>query len=128
MFAAFGVYTKDANQSKGELVKIVADNVEKESADLIKHLASLAEPEDDASSAETEMIKKDMEKNAPATAKKYIDGKNLTKKELCIILFAAFGVYTKDANHSKGELVKMVADHVEKESVDLIKNLIGEPV
>ena len=41
-------------------------------------------------------------------------------------MFAAFGVFTKDGIHSKGELVQIVVDYVEKASVDRIKNLVAE--
>ena len=55
-----------------------------------------------------------------------MDKKNVTKKELCAILFVAFGVHIKEANHKKGELEKLLKGNVEKDSDMAIKNLIVE--
>jgi len=39
--------------------------------------------------------KNEMQTKAPTVVKKYMDKKNVTKKDLCAILFAEFGVYIK---------------------------------
>ena len=50
--------------------------------------------------------------------------KNVTKKDLCAILFAAFGVHVKELNHKKAELYNMVKENVEKNSDTAIMNLV----
>ena len=67
-----------------------------------------------------------MQAIAPKAAKKYMDKKNVTKKDLCAILFAAFGVHIKETGHKKPELDKMLKEQVEKTSNVPIKNLIVE--
>ena len=57
--------------------------------------ASIAEVKRDVIQNEEDAAKKarnDMRTRAPTAAKKYLEKKNVTKKELCAILFAAFGV------------------------------------
>ena len=50
----------------------------------------------------------------------------MTKKGLCAILFAAFGVYIKETNHKKAELDQMLEKNVEKNPNTAIMNLIAE--
>ncbi len=91
--------------------------------------ASLAEVKRHAIQSEEEAAKKardDLEAIAPRAAKKYLDKKNITKKDLCAILFAAFGVYIKETGHKKAELDNMLKENVEKTSNMPIKNLILE--
>lgn len=91
--------------------------------------ASLAEVKRDAIRSEEETSKKardDLQAIAPRAAKKYMDKKNVTKKDLCAILFAAFGVHIKETGHKKAELDKMLKEQVEKTSNVPIKNLIVE--
>ena len=56
----------------------------------------------------------------------YMYKKNVTKKDLCTILFAAFEVYIKETNHKKAELDQMLEEHMEKNSNTAVKNLIVE--
>ena len=91
--------------------------------------ASLAEVKRDATQNEEEAAKQardDLQSIAPTAAKKYMDKKNVTKKDLCAILFAAFGVHIKETSHKKAELDKMLKENVEKKSNTAIKNLIVE--
>ena len=91
--------------------------------------ASIAEVKRDAIQNEEEAAKKardDLQSIAPTAAKKYMYKKNVTKKDLCAILFAAFGVHIKETSHEKAELDKMLKEYVEKKSNTVIKNLIVE--
>ena len=46
----------------------------------------------------------------------------MTKKDMCIIMFVVFGEYVKDTIHKKGDLQKMLAEYVRKNSDVAIKN------
>ena len=50
----------------------------------------------------------------------------MTKKDLCAILFAAFGVHVKETGHKKAGLDKMLKEIVENKTKAAIKNLIVE--
>ena len=81
--------------------------------------ASLAEVKRDAIQNEEDAAKKardDLQVIAPTAAKKYMDKKNVTKKDLCAILLAAFGVHVKETGHKKAGLVKMLKENMEKEN------------
>lgn len=89
--------------------------------------SSIAEVKRDDIQNEEEAAKKarnDLQTKAPTAAKKYMDKKYVTKKDLCAILFAAFGVHVKELNHKKAELNNMVKENVEKNSDMAIINLI----
>ena len=58
--------------------------------------------------------------------KKHMEKKNVTKKHMCAILLAAFGVSIKETNYNKADLFEMLEEKVEKSSNVAIKNLIVE--
>ena len=63
-----------------------------------------------------------MESKAPTAAKKYTEKKNMTKNDICVIMFVVFGEYVKDTSYKKGDLEKMLVEYVQKNSDIAIKN------
>ena len=59
----------------------------------------LSSKEDESALA---MLKKEMIMMAPGAAKKYVTSRKLTKKEICVLLFVAFGKLLKGTSYKKG--------------------------
>ena len=86
----------------------------------IAYMKRLSSEEDESA---LEKLKEEMKMMAPGAAKKYVTSGKLTKKEICVLLFVAFGELLKETSYKKGKLEELLANYIAKETVDPIKKL-----
>ena len=51
-----------------------------------------------------EKVKEEMKMMAPGSAKKYVTSGKVTKNEICVLLFIAFGLFLKETSYKKTKL------------------------